>query len=183
MVFPLRRLTCAIVVLGSLVAGVAGAAETGSAELRPCAALDIPAKPAERVWCTTRSATLGIAHQSDPVLLDGTEVRVLSAERLGSLVRVRTRVRNATGAEQGLSAGGQELYLNVGGSRADLAVFRDVHFEVGEAKTIQLDFALAPGQVAALDAAGGRLDFGVRPWHDGALPAPLVGVVRVRVGG
>jgi len=91
-------------------------------------------------------------------------------------------VRNTTAAEQDLSAGGQELYLWIDGARVDLAVFREVHFGVGEAKTIQLDYELTPAQLTALDARDGRLDFGVRPWHTGALPAPLVGVLRVRVG-
>lgn len=184
MVFPRRRLACTIAVLGACATAVPVAAQTdGDVALRPCSALEIPAKPPERVWCTTPNATLSIAHQSDPILLDGTEVRVLSAERSGSAIRVRTRVRNTTRAEQGLSAGGQELYLWIDGSRVDLAVFREVHFGVGEAKTIQLDFELTPAQLSALDARGGRLDFGVRPWHNGVLPAPLVGVLRVGVGG
>lgn len=185
MVFPRRRLTFVLAtvgVSGALAASVAGATEAGSAGLKPCAALDT-ALPAERVWCTTPNATLVIAHQSDPVLLEGTEVRVLSADQSGSWIRVRARVRNQTPAEQGLSAGGQELYLSIDGSRADLAVFRDVRFGVGEAKTIQLDFELTPEQLSGLGARGGRLDFGVRPWHEGALPAPLIGVVRVGVGG
>jgi hypothetical protein len=165
------------------LAGGSGAGAAERAALEACAALDVPAKPSQRVWCTTPSATLVIAHQSDPVLLDGTEVRVLSGRLLGASIRVRLRVRNQTPAEQDLSAGGQELYLYLDGSRVDLAVFRDVHFGVGEAKTLQLDYVLSPEQLAALGRSEGRLDFGVRPWHDGALPAPLVGVVRVRVGG
>ena len=185
MVFPRSRL--ALSVLAAAVAagcfvGAAGATETPSASLASCSDLDIPAKPPHRVWCRTAAATLVIAHQSDPVLLAGTEVRILSAELLGSGVRVRTRVRNATEAVQWLSAGGQELYLNVAGERVDLAIFRDVALDVGEAKTIQLDYALAPEQLTALRADDGRLDFGVRPWHDGVSPAPLVGVVRVRLG-
>ena len=184
MVFPRSRLAqslVAVAVAAGCLAGVAGASETPAASLARCSELDIPAKPPERVWCRTAAATLVIAHQADPVLLDGTEVRILSAEVLGLSVRVRTRVRNATDAVQWLSAGGQELYLNVAGERIDLAIFRDVEFGIGEAKTIQLDYALAPEQLAALQAAGGRLDFGVRPWHEGVRPAPLVGVVRVRL--
>ena len=179
LVRPTAALIAALYV--AALAGSAVATETNGAGLARCADLDIPAKPPQRVWCTTPSATLVIAHQSDPIMLEGTEVRVLSADLLGSAARVRIRVRNDTRADQGLSAGGQELYLNIGGERVDLATFRDVRFSAGEAKTILLDYPLTPEQLAAVTAGDGRLDVGVRPWHDGALPSPLVGVVRVRV--
>ena len=187
MVFPRSGFARSIVAVSAAAACVAGstaatATEAETAGLKRCAGLDVPTTPPQRVWCSTPNATLVIAHQSDPVLLDGTEVRVLSGTLAGSSLRVRARVRNQTRAEQGLSAGGQELYLSVAGSRVDLASFRDVRFAIGEAKTLQLDYVLAPEQLATLGARGGRLDFGVRPWHEGALPAPLVGVLRMRVG-
>jgi hypothetical protein len=187
MVFPrshLARTAAALAAAGTCLAvGVAGATEAPPADVRPCKALEIPAKPSQRVWCTTPNAALVIAHQSDPVLIDGTEIRVLSGRLLGTTVTVRLRVRNGTDAEQGVGAGGQELYLYLDGARIDVSGLGDVRLDLGEAQTIELSYALTPAQVAALRAAGGRVDFGVRPWHDGVAPAPLVGVVRMRVGG
>src|SRR5687767_59072 len=100
----IRRVLVALVALPAFLVGVPAIAQEAPDTLRPCTALDLPARPAERIWCTTPNATLSIAHQSDPVLLDGTEVRVLSAALDGSLVDVRLRIRNTTNAEQGLSA-------------------------------------------------------------------------------
>jgi hypothetical protein len=186
MAFPSLRLACTALA-GTLAAAIlaagAGAQATDEPGVRPCTELDIPARPLVRVTCTTAHATLVIAHQSVPVLLRGTEIRVLSGDLQGSSAWVRLRVRNTTEAEQGLSAGGQELYLYLDGRRIDMATFRDdVWFGVGEAKTVTLEYALAGDQLEALRANGGRIDFGVRPWHDGFAPAPLIGVVRMRVG-
>ena len=139
-------------------------------------------QPSERVTCTTPNATLVIAHQSDPVLLEGTEVRVLSGTLLGAELAVRLRVRNNTRAEQGVTAGGQELYLHLEGERIDPDPVGDVRLAIGEAQTVALHFTLAPHQLEALGRTAGRIDFGVRPWHDGVLPAPLVGVIRLRAG-
>ena len=166
----------------AIAAGGAGASAVDDPGLRPCHDLDIPANPMERITCTTPNAVLVIAHQSVPVLLDGTEVRVLSADLEGTTMWVRLRVRNTTQAEQGINAGGQELYLYLAGERIDLASLRDVRLKVDEAKTVTLDYVLTPEQLATLAARDGRLDFGVRPWHDGFAPAPLIGVVRVGVG-
>jgi hypothetical protein len=178
----IRRAFVALAALSALLVGGPAAADEAPDTLRPCTALDLPARPAERIWCTTPHATLSIAHQSDPVLLDGTEVRVLSAALEGSLVDVRLRIRNTTDAEQGLSAGGQELYLFLDGQRIDANLLRIVRFGVGEAKTLTLSYVLSAEQVAALAERNGRVDFGVRPWTQSPQPAPLIGVVRVRVG-
>ena len=177
----LTRIAAASVALAAFLVGVPAAAGEAPDTLRPCTALDVPARPAERIWCTTPNATLSIAHQSDPVLLDGTEVRVLSAALEGSLVDVRLRIRNTTDAEQGLSAGGQELYLYLDGERIDANLLRIVRFHVGEAKTLTLSYVLSPDQVAKLAERDGRIDFGVRPWTQSPQPAPLIGVVRVGV--
>lgn len=187
MPFPrshLARTAATLAATGALL-GAGGAVATGAgapAALPACSSLDVPERPPERVWCATPNATLSIAHQADPVLLEGTQVRVLSGTFDGAgTVAVRLRVRNETPAEQGLSAGGQELYLHLDGQRIDVALLRVVRFLPGEAKTVTLEYALTPEQAAALRAAGGRLDFGVRPWTDDPLPAPLIGVVRMRV--
>jgi hypothetical protein len=176
-----RRIVLAVAALGACLLGPAAATADDQGAPRACSTLDVPARPAERIWCTTPNATLSIAHQSDPVLLDGTEVRVLSALLDGAVVDVRLRVRNATQAEQGLSAGGQELYLYLDGERIDANLLRIVRFEIGAAKTVTMSYILSPEQVAALAARDGRIDFGVRPWTQSVLPAPLIGVVRVRV--
>jgi hypothetical protein len=188
MAFPrshLARAAATVAATGALLGAggaIAGATDQ-PASMPPCTALDIPAKPPERVWCATPNATLSIAHQADPVLLEGTEVRVLSGAFDGiGTIAVRLRVRNATPAEQGLIAGGQELYLHLDGERIDVPVLRDVRFLPGEAKTVTLEFLLTPEQIAALYEREGRLDFGVRPWTDAPAPAPLIGVVRMTVG-
>ena len=184
MAFPTFRLASCLAAgaaTAAIVAGGAGASATKDPGLEPCRDLDIPANPMERVTCTTPNAVLVIAHQSVPVLLDGTEVRVLSATLEGTTAWVRLRVRNTTDAEQGINAGGQELYLYLAGERIDLASLRVVRLAVNEAKTVTLDYELTPDQLAALAANEGRLDFGVRPWHDGFAPAPLIGVVRVGI--
>ena len=153
-----------------------------TASLRPCRELALPHRPPERVTCTTPNATLVIAHQSDPVLLKGTEARVLSGVLDGSTVHLRVRIRNNTNAEQGLTAGGQELYLHLEGERVYVASVGDVRLPVDVAETFELRFPLAPHQLGTLSANGGRIDFGVRPWHDQVGPPPVIGVIRVRVG-
>ncbi len=170
-------------VLAACLAGSAAAVEPPTGELRPCKELALPDHPPERVTCTTPNATLVIAHQSDPVLLAGTEVRVLSGTLDGSTVAVRLRVRNKTKAEQGLSAGGQELYLHLDGERIDTQPVGDVRLPIDFAESFELQFVLAPHQLETLSANGGRIDFGVRPWHDQVGPPPAIGVIRVRVGG
>ena len=184
MSFPALRLaTCALAATATAacLAGGVGATVTEDPGLKSCAELDIPPRPTERVTCTTPNATLVIAHQSIPVLLDGTEVRVLSAELDGLTAWVRLRVRNTTDAEQGINAGGQALYMYLDGRRIDLASRRVVRLPVNEAKTVTLDYNLTPEQLVSLQERGGRLDFGVRPWHDGFSPAPIIGVVRMRI--
>lgn len=142
-----------------------------------CAELDIPARPSEAVTCRTTSATLTIVDEADPLLLGDTHVRVLSAHGEGGSLTVRARVRNETDAEQGVQAGGQELYLNLNGIRVDPGPVRDVRVPPRTGTTLPLEFRLTPGQTRILNAQGRRAELGVRPWTSGE-QAANIGVIR-----
>lgn len=143
----------------------------------PCRAIEIPQRPPESVTCRTASATLTIVDQADPLLLGDTHVRVLSAYGAGDELMVRVRVRNETDAEQGVQAGGQELYLNLNGIRVDPEPVREVRVPPHTGETVDIDFRLTPGQARVLNAQGRRAELGVRPWTSGN-PASDVGVIR-----
>ena len=146
-----------------------------------CADLVLPARPTERVACRTSKALLQIVGQSKPLVVGGTMVRVLSARREGSSVLVRLRVRNETPAEQGVQAGGQELYLNVGGRRVDSYRLSAVRIPPHSGRTVRLRFRLSMDEIAALRASGGAAELGVRPWEGSTVVDRVVGVIRLRV--
>jgi hypothetical protein len=175
---PLARIDAALTAAATSLA--TGRAGQRPSELRRCSSLNIPAMPPDRIRCQTPTATLVIVPQSEPVPLDGTEVRVLSSRVTGTTVTVRLRVRNETTAQQQLNAGGQKLYLNLDGTRVDAASGRAVRVAIGEVRTADLDYVLSRKQITALRARDGRLELGVRPWHEG--PARLIGVIRLRIG-
>ncbi|MDQ3741554.1 MAG: hypothetical protein M3320_03735 [Actinomycetota bacterium] len=141
-----------------------------------------PSETGEPVTCRTRSATLTIAPQERPVVLGGTQVRLLRASLSGSTVTVRLRVRNETQAEQSVLAGGQELYMNLSGLRVDPEPVGEVLVPMMNGTTVSLRFELTPARLEVLRRAGGRAELGVTPWtEDGA--AGSKGVVRFRVQG
>jgi hypothetical protein len=148
--------------------------------INPCADLVLPARPTERVSCTTAKALLQITGQSKPLVVGGTMVRVLSAKRSGSSVLVRLRVRNETKAEQGVQAGGQELYLNVGGRRIDAARLSSVRLAPESGTTVQVRYVLTMAELDRLAGAGGSAELGVKPW-DGTAKGRVVGVIRMLV--
>jgi hypothetical protein len=148
----------------------------------PCSELDIPPQPPEAVTCRTASATLMIVGQAKPLLLGDTHVRVLRALAAGRAVVLRVRVRNETDAEQGIQAGGQELYLNVNGIRVDPQPVSEQRVPPATGQTVSLRFVLTPGQARVLQRQGGRAELGVRPWTGGGT-ANFVGVVRFSTRG
>lgn len=155
---------------------VAGTADEASGDTPPCS--EVPATITEPVTCRTSSSVLYIARQSDPVLLGGTQARVIRATLRGETLSVRMRVRNETDAEQGVLAGGQELYLNLGGLRVDPEPLGDERVPRTEGRTVTLRFGLTPARESRLRAAQGRAELGIRPWTDPGTPADRVGVVR-----
>lgn len=144
--------------------------------LPSCRAIPIPASPPEPVRCRSASAQLTIVATPDPLVLGDTQVRVLDAQLAGSALRVRLRVRNESDAEQGLQAGGQELYLNVAGIRVDPQPVGDVRIPPMTGVTAALRFVLTPARRRIVRERGGNVELGVRPWTTGA--PGVVGVIR-----
>ncbi|HEX8207831.1 MAG TPA: hypothetical protein VF587_17325 [Solirubrobacteraceae bacterium] len=146
----------------------------------PCSEVADPGPSDDAVRCSTRSATLLLGGEDRPLLLGGTQVRLLSASSTPASLILRLRVRNETGAEQGIIAGGQEIYVNLNGVRLDAAPSGDVRVPTMEGVTTTLRFPLTPGRAALLRRLGGRAELGVRPWDE--QPAEkAIGVLRFRV--
>lgn len=162
-------------------AAVRTVAASSSPEIPRCSSLAIPAQPSERVACRTPKALLQITGQARPLVVGGTNARVLSAVLSGSDVLVRMRVRNETRTEQGVQAGGQELYLNVAGTRVDAHVLSSVRVPPFSGRTVRLRYRLSMSEIAALREAGGAAELGVRPWDGSTVPGKVVGVIRMRV--
>ena len=146
----------------------------------PCADVEVPTQPVEAVTCRTRNAKLTIFGEDEPLLLGDTHVRVHTAEGRGNRVIARVRVRNETNSEQGIQAGGQELYLNLKGIRVDPDSVREERLPPATGKTIDLRFSLTPGQRDVLNRLGRWAELGVRPWTEGE-QARRVGVIRFLV--
>jgi hypothetical protein len=150
--------------------------EPAAGGVQPCS--QVPPVIREPVTCATKSSTLTIVTQRDPVLLGGTQARIIRASLAGSVVTVRVRVRNETDAEQGVAAGGQELYLNLAGLRVDPMPIGDERVPQDTGKTVDLRFRLTPAREERLRAAQGRGELGIRPWTEEAEEAGRVGVIR-----
>jgi hypothetical protein len=152
-----------------------------SSGVPPCAEVRPPGPDDDAVRCRTRSAVLTIGGEDRPLLLGGTQVRVLSATLTGRTVGLRLRLRNETDAEQGVLAGGNELYLNLSGVRVDAGPVGDTRIESMEGATVTLRFPLTPPRLALLRRLGGSAELGVRPWEEDAATDGSVGVIRLRV--
>ena len=149
----------------------------------PCAEVEDPGRDGDPVTCRTQTARLTIAGEDRPLVLGATQVRLFDSSLQGQQLTTRLRIRNETEAEQGVLAGGQEIYLNLGGLRVDADPVGDVRIPAAEATNTRLRFSLTPARVARLRNSGGRAELGVRPWDEGAGGAPgtVVGVIRFRV--
>lgn len=152
----------------------------GSAAPPLCTAVTPPSGAEDPVTCRTRSATLTIAGEDRPVVLGGTQVRLLRATLTGRVVIVRLRVRNETDAEQGVVAGGQEIYLNLQGITVNPEPVGDVRVAAMQGTTTTLRYVLTPPRLQALRRLGGEVELGVRPWTDGE-PSIERGVIRFDV--
>ena len=159
----------------------APAQEDAAPAIPRCSAIEIPAQPRERIGCRTATSLLQITGQAHPLVVGGTNARLISAVLAGSDVVARIRVRNETPAEQGVQAGGQELYLNVAGRRIDSHALSAVRIPPDTGRTVRLRFRLSMDEIAALRQAGGRAEIGVRPWHGSTVADRVVGVIRLRV--
>lgn len=152
------------------------------AEVRRCADLDIPRDPPEPVTCrVTSGTTLTIVSQAKPLLLDGTQARVVDAVRAPAAVVVRLRLRNETGTPQRAGAGGQQTYLNVGGMRIDARPLPRTRIAVATGETIRFRFPLTAAQTRLLSRAGGRAELGVVPWREEDRTGDVRGVIRLRL--
>lgn len=146
-----------------------------------CADVDDPGPAGDPVTCRTRTATLTIAGEKRPVILAGTQVRLLSSALEGPTLTVRLRVRNETAIEQSVAAGGQELYVNLNGVRVDPDPLGEVLVPPAKGVTTELRFVLTPRRVQLLRRQGGRAELGIKPWDDGNTPGTRVGVIRFAV--
>jgi hypothetical protein len=148
--------------------------------IESCRRAGIPAMPTERMECRTSSAVLQIVGQSKPLVVGGTMVRVVSASLDGADLITRIRVRNETLADQGVQAGGQELYLSIAGKRIDPPVLSRARIAPDKGKTVSIRFVLSQGEIEALRTADGAAELGVRPWED-SVSGRVVGVIRLKV--
>jgi hypothetical protein len=188
MAFPRRHLSS---VLATAIAAALAAVAVAHAQSGPdaagaptppaCTDVEGITTPEGRVVCRTENATLIIAPEDVPVLIAGTQVRVIGTTLDGATVTLRLRVRNETDAEQGLSAGGQELYLNLDGERIDARPIGVVRVPRRTGITASAHFDLLPAQLARLHELGGRIDLGVRPWEELGHRLLAIGVVRLDV--
>jgi hypothetical protein len=153
-------------------------------EARSCSEVDLSGRLTERVTCRSKTATLTIAEQAMPVLLEGTQARVYRAEvRDGRLV-VRMRIRNETGDPQSVGSASRQFYLSAGGERVyPRAIAPSSKLDPATAATINVQFPLDP-RVRRQLAGGRSIDLGVLPFGEADNDQPdRVGVVRLRVTG
>ena len=155
-------------------------AQEDTSSQRPplCADIDIPTEPPEPVRCRTRPATLVIATDGQPVLLGDTHVRLLSARLRDSLLFVRLRLRNEGSSTRRAGRDGQDVYLNIAGSRLEARPPTSAPVRPHEGVTTNFVFNVPETQRAIIAEAEGRLEIGVTPWHDGNMTARWIGVIR-----
>ena len=149
--------------------------------LRKCADLEIPARPPRPVTCATKTATIVIASETTPVLLGGTQARLLAATLSDGALTARMRIRNETDAEQGVLAGGQEIHVNLNGRRLEAARGEEVRIAPGEAETVTIRFPADARAATTLRRTEGEAELGIRPWSakPGEETGP-VGVIRFK---
>ncbi len=149
--------------------------------IRRCADIDVPRAPREAVTCRARSATLTIVRQAKPLLLGGTQARVIDTRRSRGGVIVRLRLRNETGSPQRAGARGQQIYLNIRGLRVDASPRPRARIAAGNGETLRLRFPLSASRARLLQRAGNRADLGIVPWNADA-GTDVRGVIRLTVG-
>lgn len=151
-------------------------------ELRPCSEADAERPRDEPIRCRTRTATLTIVSEDEPLVLGATQIRLLDARVRERTLSTRLRIRNETGLDQAVLSGGQQLYLNVDGAKVEPDPHGAVTVPSGRAVNTTLRFALTTGRLKQIWRGQWRAELGARPWDEGAGGAPgtVVGVVRFR---
>jgi hypothetical protein len=151
-------------------------ADGGSAGAPSCRALD-DEELTGRVTCTAASSVLTIAAERTPLVVEGTEARVLRSRIDGDELTVRLRLRPP--GERRARPERDQVYLTVAGRRfapGPLAGGR----RPGRTATVSLRFRL-PRELAGRVLRGDvRADLGIVPFeHLGADRPPRLGVVRL----
>lgn len=143
-----------------------------------CSDVQDPGPSGTPVTCRTRTSTLTIAGERRPVILGGTQVRLLHSTLRGRILTAEVRVRNETAVEQSVLAGGQQIYLNVQGARVNPKPLGDVRVQSMEGQTVTLRFALTTAGLQRLLRLGGKAELGIRPWTEDDADTSRIGVIR-----
>lgn len=144
----------------------------------PCRSLDLD-DVGERVTCRTRTATLTIAGEGHPLIVGGTEARVLDSELARRVLTVRMRLRNPTESARADRPGRRQLYVSVAGERTYPLPLIDRRTDEGT-RTIRLRFPLTSRSARKLRRDKARAELGVVPWQEIGDDDPgRLGVIRL----
>ena len=139
-----------------------------------CKDIALPEPVEERVTCRTEHATLTIAGEGEPIVMEDTEARVLGSRLDRRTLAVRLRLRRDTGTYQRPGAVRRQLYVRVGGRR---------FWPVGEPRsedTMRLRFPLPEKVARAVRRGRARAELGIVAWDAlGEDPPSRLGVVRL----
>lgn len=167
----LLALAIVLVVQHSIVADEADTATLAP----PCRELDIPKRLDERVTCRTRTATVTLAPEDVPVVLEDTQARVLRSGIVRRTLRVALRLRNETDTINRAGAGRRQVYARIGKRRYWPQGY------VKPAVTQRFRFVL-PRRVARRVRRGrANVELGIVGWSELGRPQPArLGVIRLR---
>ncbi|HEV2061685.1 MAG TPA: hypothetical protein VGR12_02440 [Solirubrobacteraceae bacterium] len=139
-----------------------------------CSELDLPEQIEDRVTCRTEHATLTIAGEGEPIVLENTQVRVLRSRLDRRTLVVRLRLRRETGTYQRPGAVRRQIYLRVGERR---------FWPVGGPRTDgtnRLRFPLPRKVARRLRRERARAELGIVAWESLGEERPSrLGVVRL----
>lgn len=124
---------------------------------------------------------LTIVSQAKPLLLEGTQARVVEASRGSGAVLVRLRLRNETGVPQRAGAAGQRTYLNVSGTRIAAQPSLRTRISAATGETLRFRFPLTAARARLLARAPDRAELGVVPWNQDGRNRNVRGVIRLRL--
>jgi hypothetical protein len=159
-----------------------GTADSGRA--RPCKDLNLSGRLTGRVTCQAKTATLSIAGQDLPVLLEGTQARVYRAQALAGGLNVRMRLRNETTQPRPITARSRQFYLSTAGNRVFASsVTPATTLKPSGAATLMVRFPVDTALRKRL-ARERTVDLGVVPFTEvGSSQPSQLGVVRLHVTG
>ena len=140
----------------------------------------IVSKDEETGIASHSGALITTASGDKPVLLDGTEARLLGAHARAHDLRLRVRLRNESGREQ--LPDPRRVYLVLGARRLYAQPGADRPIRSGEGRTLLRRFELDAAALRDLRRARGRAELRVMPWPvPGSGRAASPGVIRFRV--